>query len=87
MRNNLVMQFNCAECGNVLDLVLGRDEQVRSKECLAMDAVPKLPTGCELRAVPPVQIKPCRHCIEKYTGPAKKLMDAINELKPGRGDA
>lgn len=82
MRTNLVMHFHCAECGSVLNIVGMGSENVASKAGVYQEE-PTLPTGAELRTVPPIQIVPCRKCIEKYTGPSRKLAEAIKELTEG----
>lgn len=82
MRTNLVMHFHCSECGSVLIIVGTGSEKVRSKDGIYQES-PKLPTGADLRSVPPIQIVPCRECIEKYTGPSRKLAEAIKALTEG----
>jgi len=80
-RNNLIMHFACAECGNLLDLVYDSSEKVTSETFSEIKGHhPSEPTGAYCRYVPTVQILPCRPCIEKYTKSAKKLIDSIKEM-------
>ena len=82
MRTNLIMHFHCSECGKQLNIVNDQegakkpkyhDDDFRSQE-------PKEPTGAACHYTPKISVEPCRNCIEKYTGPAKKLVDAINAI-------
>ena len=83
MRTNLIMHFNCSECGSLLNLRYEYEEKDNKKEkpsslnSLHTDE----PTGGVVRYVPAVSVDPCRHCIGKYVGPALKLAEAITGLK------
>lgn len=78
MRNNLVMQFCCSECGNILNIRTKSDEKV--KNIRTIEDRPILPTGAELRFIEPIQIDPCVSCIEKYTRPSKELIKALDSI-------
>ncbi len=75
------MQFFCSDCGSVLNLKDESDEVVPNKNIRDIDQVPPLPTGAALRFTDPIQIVPCKQCIDKYVGPARKLMEAIGDMK------
>jgi len=77
MRDNLVMHFYCSECGKRLELEYPKEWKKTHESAKN----PPEPTGADCLHVPKLLIKPCSHCIEKYTRPAKKLFDAINEMK------
>lgn len=72
------MKFHCSECGAVLDIAHELDGEIKKPErgqCINDE--PRLPTGAACYNVPVISVKPCQTCIRKYTGPAKKLTDAI----------
>jgi hypothetical protein len=83
MRTNLILHFYCSECGNRLNIKTNGDEKVENDNGFGngFNESPKEPTGAECRYVPDIQIDPCVYCIEKYTRPAKALVDALSELK------
>lgn len=79
MRTNLIMHFFCSECGNQLRFAED-DQGVEPKRDIHFDQSPKKPTGATCQYANKLRIVPCKVCIEKYTLPAKKLIDSINEL-------
>jgi hypothetical protein len=85
MRTNLIMHFHCSECGNQLKL---KNESEGAKKPVYHDDTyrtqePKEPTGAACYYTPKISIEPCKRCIEKYTKPAKQLVDAINIINNG----
>lgn len=80
MRTNLVMRFNCSECGNQLILRLPEESAEPIELPLRCENPPK-PVGANKLNAGLIMIKPCAHCIEKYTGPAKKLAEAIKTIQ------
>ena len=80
MRTNLVLHFHCSECGSLLDIKTENEEDVKNERVSYNHENPLLPTGATLRCVDPIQIIPCERCIEKYNGPAKKLLEAFKEI-------
>lgn len=84
MRNNLIFEIHCSECGSRVELVFGRDSKSKATDPLCFDNKPKQPTGADCMYMPKIQVKPCSVCIEKYTAPAKKLIKAIDELRESK---
>jgi hypothetical protein len=84
MRTNLIMHFHCAECGSVLNLREPSEEKVPNERyesgVWAGRGHDKEPTGAAVRYVEAVQVEPCRVCIDRYTGPAKRLAEAMQQL-------
>lgn len=86
-RHNLITHFHCAECGNILKLTYGRKGsgvgKIKKPE-YGSDEYNEIsksePTGGNCRHAEVIQIWPCKHCIEKYTKPSQKLVEAINEI-------
>jgi len=79
-RNNLIMHFECTECGNRLNISSKINEPDHYS---SLTENPKLETGANNHVTPVVGIYPCNNCIEKYTKPAEKLVEAlrlINEV-------
>jgi len=80
MRTNLIMHFHCAECGKQLHI----DDKPKMEPKYHYDDFPsqkpKEPTGAACHYTPKISVKPCSNCIEKYTGPAKKIVDAISAM-------
>lgn len=75
------MQFHCSECGSVLNILNEVEQTTENVSLMDVEQKPKLPTGASIRFTDIVQIEPCKSCIEKYSGPARKLMQAFNEMK------
>ena len=87
MRNNLVVKFRCSECGSILNLLY--QAEVRTKDHGGLKPTvlsPPDPTGAAKVEIPAIYIAPCGHCIEKYTGPAKMLSDALKILSDTQGE-
>ena len=82
MRTNLIMHFHCSECGK--QLKLKQENEGAKKPAYRYDDSdqdePKEPTGAACYYTPTLSIEPCKFCIEKYTGPAKKIVEALNSL-------
>jgi hypothetical protein len=88
IRTNLILTFHCGECGKRL-CVSNEEERTVDPDGLEFyrdnkKEVPKLPTGAACLYTEGISIEPCRNCIEKYTGPAEKLVEAI-KIMSGRG--
>lgn len=81
MRNNLVFQFFCSECGAQLNIKRQVEQTVKCENTLTSTDNPPLPTGGCMEKVPGIQIVPCRKCIEKYTGPAKAMALALKDMQ------
>ncbi len=79
MRNNLVTVLHCAECGKHLELAHEGDKPAK-QDCSTLEMEPRMPTGSEMLASR-ISVKPCRHCMERITGPAVRLKNALDELK------
>jgi len=81
MRTNLVMKFHCSNCGNCLNIVTDyeKKELPKPKEDYLRHE-PKMPSGAFMHEPSTIYIEPCRMCIERETGPAKKLREAILEM-------
>ena len=82
MRNNLITRFYCSECGERL-ILLDEDEQKVENKIYSYGRFDKEEPVNDIGAcnrVIKIQVEPCRQCIDKYTAPAKKLLDGINEL-------
>lgn len=75
-RNNLFIHMNCSECGRRLDF--GREPA--NEEAAPEGHAQGLPTGGSCLHVGPIFVHPCRYCIGKHTGPARKLAEAIKEM-------
>lgn len=75
------MQFYCSECGSVLNILNERDHKVDTKSIMDCEQKPIIPTGAAVRFAEAIQIEPCKICIEKYSGPARKLMQAFNDMQ------
>lgn len=75
MRTNLITTFHCFDCGKKLEVDYG--EGVKTESPYSQGD----PTGAAVM-YSKVVVKPCRSCIEKHTGPARKLAEAIKELNP-----
>lgn len=80
MRTNLVMRLNCSECGRQLNLKLEK-ESANPVEISGHNENPKIPTGAACLHAGLIMVEPCRFCIEKYTGPSKRLLEALNSLQ------
>lgn len=81
MRTNLIMHFHCSECGKQLKLKYENEGAAEVKrESSYMFDEPKEPTGAACYYTPRISIEPCQSCIRKYTGPAKKIVDALKEI-------
>jgi len=85
MRNNLVVHFHCSECGRRLNISLEGNAKAKptnqSKRAHYTEDIPKHDTGAHARELEPIQIEPCEFCIEKYTEPSRKLIEALNQIK------
>lgn len=82
MRTNFTIHFHCSDCGNQLDIVT--EEEGKPLQLRETEQRPKEPTGAACHYAKPVMVKPCRYCIESKTGPAKRLLAAIREMKEGK---
>jgi len=80
MRTNLILHLHCSECGTRLRLCYKNEAQKPPKESGYMEA-DKEPTGAECFYPGSISVEPCRKCIEKYTGPARRLVDALDGLR------
>lgn len=76
MRTNLILHFHCSKCGDRLELCNSEVPPPRSTGIHTPE-----PTGAECLYPAPIYIEPCRTCLEKHTGPARRLMAALNELR------
>lgn len=74
MRANLITTFHCYDCGNRLEVDYGRETKLSSSHS------PDDPTGAAV-CYNQVVVRPCRNCIEKYTRPARKLVEAVREIQ------
>ena len=81
MRTNLIMHFHCSECGRQLNIANERERKVEPKYEGCFHQNPEEPTGAACHYTPKISVEPCRNCIEKYTGPARKLAEALSEFK------
>jgi len=81
MRNNLVLQFYCSECGALLDIKRQAEQTVKCEFTTTDIDNPPLPTGGCMEKVPGIQVVPCRKCITKYTGPAKAMVLALKDMQ------
>ena len=79
MRNNLILKFHCSECGSRLNLVYNKGNHEKHGGS-SVNEVPNEPTGADCRYMPEVQVEPCKPCIDKHIGPAKKLLEAVKEI-------
>jgi len=79
-RNNLITHFHCVECGNQLNMSYDCDNEVKLINKPHDEQTEREPSGgfCMYNRI---KIWPCRSCIEKYTGPANKLLQALKEIK------
>lgn len=80
MRTNLITHFHCSECGHILNVEYDKEDGPPKIEELDKE----LPTGAACRHNR-ILVVPCKHCINKVTGPARKLAEAIKEM--GGSDA
>lgn len=76
MRNNLMMHFHCAECGDILDIALNEERSTLKNEFVSGE-----PTGAACYHVPRISVKPCKRCIEKYTAPAEAMVRAVKAMQ------
>lgn len=82
MRNNLVIKFHCSDCGGLLNLKY-EIEGIKTKpisDCFQQKNPPD-PIGNDCVHNPLISIDPCRPCIEKYTWPAKMLLESLKKLQ------
>ncbi len=78
MRTNLIMHFHCSVCGEILNICYKEDAHKIIQNRKDFDAEP---TGAMCMYHETISVEPCKMCINKFTEPAKKLIDAIDELK------
>ena len=76
MRKNLLMHFHCSECGGILDIALDSD-RTEPKDLY----VEGEPTGAMCYHAPRISVEPCKGCIEKYTKPAKAMVQAVKAMQ------
>ena len=81
MRTNLIMHFHCSECGAQLRIAESKEGVEPKRDSFLQIQEPKEPTGAACHYTPSVRIVPCWACIDKYTGPAKKLTEAIAAMQ------
>lgn len=80
MRTNLIMHFHCSECGNQLNLIDRNEQETNPVSSPSLKQIPGEPTGAMCLYASTIQVEPCRHCIEKYTLPAKKMVEGIKQM-------
>ena len=78
MRTNLIMHFHCSECGKILNVCYAKEAK---KPVYNSSNTEKDPTGALCMYPEKISVEPCKACIDTYTIPAKKLMDALEDLK------
>lgn len=83
MRTNLIFHFHCSECGNILNICYPKDAAKAIREdpqdmCEGCNI--KVSTGAECMYPPVISVEPCKYCIDKYTSPAKKLIEAMRQI-------
>ena len=75
------MHMHCAECGSVLTLAYEADVAAKAEAYGTYGSEhDREPTGAAVRYVPPIFVVPCKVCIEKHTGPAKRMAEALKQL-------
>lgn len=82
MRNNLIMKFSCAECGNYIEFEtkeMGTPfwEKVRK---INNNKQTDTPTGSECKHSPILVVIPCRYCIKDKTQDADLLVSTIKRM-------
>jgi hypothetical protein len=83
MRNNLIIQLYCAECGKVVNMDYDTENDLPPQKADSLSENPKSPTGAACLHMPGIYVHPCKHCIQKYTGPAKQLAESLRSLTQG----
>lgn len=79
--NNLLLRFNCSKCGERLTIVYdGKPTKEPNKDDL-YDSQEDPRPGIMACEPPRLSIEPCWACINKYTAPAKQLMEAVQTLE------
>lgn len=79
MRTNFITHFFCSTCGKQLELVYESDIKTTSEKF--EEQIPVEPTGASCLYNSKIFIKPCQDCIDKYTLPAKKLIEVIKQIE------
>ena len=83
-RTNLIMHLHCADCGAVLSLQYpGAEPNEPTLERYRSDLHDPEPTGALVRYIPAILVEPCRKCIEKHVGPARRLAEALADFRKG----
>lgn len=80
-RTNLIMHFHCSECGNQLTIDYPKEAKTPPVDNWGAPQTPKEDTGAACFYTPKISIAPCRHCIEKHTAPARKLVEAVRDMQ------
>jgi hypothetical protein len=75
MDNYLVMHLFCSECGNRLNFQPAGKKKVKN-----IDVYERSEPVHIVRRDMDVQVQPCRHCIDRLTGPALKILEGISEF-------
>lgn len=79
MRTNLILHLHCAECGARLKLCYPKERNADPVEPGYGEADNE-PTGAACFFPDKISVQPCEKCIEKYTGPARQLADALKRM-------
>lgn len=76
-RNHLITRLYCFDCGNQLDLTY---DDRKKKDAPFDQGENDEPSG-GYKMVNKITVHPCRHCIDKYTAPAKALVNAVKQIQ------
>ena len=75
-RHHIMINLFCSACGHMLSISEDAKPENSQKHGQRGD-----PTSGDCRFAEPFLIEPCRSCIEKKTGPATRLIEALKDLK------
>jgi hypothetical protein len=79
MRTNLILNFRCERCGNLLDLEYG--EPLSFPLLPGQEQSPPVPTGAACVNSPVVLVKPCRGCVEPIREHVRNIARSFRALE------
>ena len=80
MRTHLVLNFECAKCGSVLDMPGEILPPVRARD------TPSLPTGADIVRAGVVKVNPCLTCVEPARGAIRDIRHGLDVLWRATGE-
>lgn len=80
MRTNLITHFHCSNCGHQLNVEYDKEDSPQKIELPSSQQTEPEPPGAYCR-YNRILVEPCRFCIAEKTGPAEKLIEAMDSLR------